>query len=114
MFQQTKQGEIVTVKVRTPHFNAAVAPEFKRLVGDLAARGEKHIVVDLAAIEFIDSTALGALVSGLKTVAPGGQIAVCNANVNVEAMLRITRMDRILKSYSDEAAAREALQAVAG
>jgi len=114
MFQENKQGEIVTVKVEVPHFTAAVAPQFKRQLGDIAGRGEKYIVVDLAAVEFIDSTALGALVSGLKCVGPDGQLAVCNASANVDAMLQITRMDRILKSYPDEASAREALQSVAG
>jgi len=114
MFQESKHGEITTVRVEVAHFNAAIAPEFKRRLGDIAGRGEKFIIVDLTATEFIDSTALGALVSGLKSVAPDGQLAVCNASANVEAMLQITRMDRILKSYPDEASAREALQGVAG
>ena len=114
MFHETKSGEIVTVHVDSQQLNAAIAPQFKEVVAGIAKRGDRNIIVDLKNIEFIDSTALGALVSGLKSVAPDGHFTLCGANATVEAMLQITRMERILRTYPDEASAREALQGVAG
>jgi anti-sigma B factor antagonist len=114
MFEERKDGGIVILKIDAPQFNASIAPEFKRKVGEIVARGDRSLVIDLEPIEFIDSTALGALVSGLKAVAPDGQLALCGANPTVQAMLQITRMEKVLKAYPDAATARDALLGVAG
>jgi anti-sigma B factor antagonist len=44
------------------------APKLRDKITELVARGHYDIVVDLEAVEFLDSTGLGVLVGGLKKV----------------------------------------------
>ena len=44
------------------------APKLRDQITDLVGHGSYHIVIDLEAVEFLDSTGLGVLVGGLKKV----------------------------------------------
>ncbi|MEZ5064997.1 MAG: STAS domain-containing protein [bacterium] len=109
MFEEWTRDGIVTLRPNLERFDTATAPEFKRKIHEIADRGDRIIVLDLSRTEYIDSTALGALVSGFKAVAPDGRLVLCGISVAVETMLSITRMDRILPAFPDEESAREAL-----
>jgi len=56
----SKKGTLVVLQGR---IDAAVAPEFKRLMGRVLDGEDGVIVVDMGAVEFIDSSGLGILVS---------------------------------------------------
>ena len=49
----------------TGRLNMVAAPAFKNLVEETVASGQTRIVVDLGQVTFIDSSGLGALISGL-------------------------------------------------
>lgn len=66
----------------------------------LVRQGGPHIVVDLGDTDFIDSTGLGAMVSGLKTArAAGGDLRIARAGTQVMMVLQLTKLDQILHSY---------------
>lgn len=75
---------------------AAVRQKLAKVVAD----GHQWLVIDLAEVEFIDSTGLGNLVSGLKaTRLTGGDLRLACPTEQARTILRLTTLDRVLKPY---------------
>lgn len=82
-------------------FNLVAAPPLKARVDDLVAAGKTRLVVDLHAVDFIDSSGLGALIGGLKSARQqGGDLRIAGAGDQVRAVLKLTNLDRILVPYA--------------
>ena len=61
---------------------------------------EFWIVVDLTAVDFIDSSGLGALVNGLKIARQaGGDLRISAPTDQVKLVLQLTNMERVLYPY---------------
>lgn len=70
-----------------------------------------NIVVNLTEVDFIDSTALAALVQAMKRCAQReGRLALCGLQQPVLMIFELTRLDRAFMIYIDE---QHALQALA-
>jgi len=81
---------------------AAVAPQVRAAVSDLVSEGRTRVVVDLAGVDFIDSSGLGALIGALKaTRVAGGDLRIAAAGEQVRQVLRLTNLDRVLQVYPD-------------
>ena len=91
--------------VEEERLDASVAGEFRDAVVKVAADGTEQLVLDLAVVSFVDSTGLGAMVSGLKALPQGGAMVLCNVGETVAALLHLTRMDKVLAVHPDRAAA---------
>jgi anti-sigma B factor antagonist len=87
------------------------APQFKECLLGLLDAGVKRLVVDLSQITFIDSTALGVLIGGVRRVhGSGGAMTIVVTTRPVERVLSITGLDRV---FSMHATRDEALAALA-
>jgi len=87
-------------------FTASGAPRFRAAVQDLVQSGHANIVIDLAGTTFIDSSALGALIGGLKASrTAGGDLRIAGLTDPVRSVLRLTNLDRVLREYPDPASA---------
>lgn len=85
-----------------PHgrLTMVASPELRALVAETVGTGRNHIVVDLSATEFIDSSGLGALVSGLKSARQaGGDLRIARPTAQVETVLSLTNLDRVLRAH---------------
>ncbi len=72
------------------------------LSGDLAA-GEGPVLLDFAEIDTIDSTGLGELIGYLQRFeAQGRRMAILNPKNRVLSLLRLTRLDTLIRVYHDE------------
>ncbi|MEE2861610.1 MAG: STAS domain-containing protein [Paracoccus sp. (in: a-proteobacteria)] len=111
MFRVTRPatGHSCEIRLRTERLTAANATAFRDQVYDLIERGEDRLVVDLAAVNFVDSTAICALVGVLKRLGVRGEIVLCGLSGSVAGMFRITRMDKVFPVFADCAAASAAL-----
>jgi anti-sigma B factor antagonist len=107
--QERRLGGVMVIHPEVTQLNAPVAPEFRKQVAAIVERGERNLVLDLSGVEFIDSTALGAIVAILKLVDPAGHLALCCAGPTVRAMLDVTRMTRIFPLHADVESACAAL-----
>lgn len=84
------------------------APAFREELLRLAGKGGKQILVDLSAVEVIDSTGLGALIDGLKAVRKnGGDLRIAGLSEQVASMLALTKLGGILKVADPSDAATE-------
>ncbi len=80
--------------------------EIREAMRQIAEQGHKRVVLNLEALQFMDSAGLGALVTAAKLLeSHGGQARIVNARGPVRNVFQITRLDRIFPDYEDEDAA---------
>ena len=88
------------------------APKLREQLVDLVNQGRYHLVVDMEAVDFLDSTGLGVLVGGLKRVrAHDGSLRLVCTQERILKIFRITGLTKVFGIHSsvDEAiAARKA------
>jgi anti-sigma B factor antagonist len=77
----------------------------ERLI-ELVEGGSRHIVVDMEAVEFLDSTGLGVLVGGLKRVrALDGSLRLVCSQERILKIFRITGLEKVFGIYGSVAEA---------
>ena len=75
------------------------ASELRRQVSELLAAGNNFVMLDMADVNFIDSSGLSALIVSLKMLrTAGGDLYLCSIAEPVRNLLRITRMDRLFEN----------------
>jgi anti-sigma B factor antagonist len=81
------------------HNSAGLKEMFLRLI----EQGEAKIVVQLDKVRFIDSSGLGALLSGHKNLMAkkSGRFILAGCKQQVLSMFELTRLNRIFEIYSD-------------
>ncbi|WP_241290137.1 STAS domain-containing protein [Burkholderia stabilis] len=103
-------GDIKVVKILPQRFDASIAPQIRDELVALARQGVAKVVLDLQCVKFVDSSGLGAMVSGFKALGGKGDIVLCGVTEGVRNMLQLTRMDRVFNVASDTEAACAHLQ----
>jgi anti-anti-sigma factor len=104
--QQTH--ERVTVVTPNGRLDMSSAPAFRERVRQLVDSGAARLVVDMGEVSFVDSSGLGAIIGGLKvTRQAGGDLRIARPNQQVQLVLDLTSLNRVLRPYGslDEAMA---------
>ena len=109
--EERRDDHVVTLRPEIPQLTAAVADDLKAAAFRRVRDGDRHLVLDLGEVEFVDSTALGAIVAILKAVAPEGHVVLCNVSGPVRSMLAVTRMTSIFTTFATADEARASLSA---
>lgn len=93
--------DVAVIRASGP-LNMATASRFRELVIRIVGQdGRTRIVVDLAGTDFLDSTGLGALISGLKIARlAGGDLRIACPGTQVMTVLQLTGLDQILPAYA--------------
>jgi len=74
-------------------------------VRDLLAKGQKKILLNLADVNYIDSSGIGELVSAFTTVRnQGGDLKLLNLTKKVHDLLQITKLYTVFDVKDEEAA----------
>ena len=80
------------------------ASSFRDLIRDLAAKGDKKLVLNLSEVSYIDSSGIGELVSGFTTVTNhGGQLKLVGLSKRVKDLLQITKLYTVFEVHEEEA-----------
>ena len=102
--------DVTVVRPGVERLTAANATGFKNEVVALVEDGHSQIIIDFAAVLFLDSSGLGALVGVLKKIGHRGDLLVCGLNGDVDQMFRVCRMDRVFPIHRDVDAALQMLR----
>jgi anti-anti-sigma factor len=79
----------------------ATAGELKECVATTVSGSQARLVIDLADVPFIDSSGLGALISGLKSARlAGGDLRIANPSEQAKLILQLTALERVMRPYS--------------
>lgn len=106
----TTDADILLLTVQDRRLDARAAPDLKASITSFIASGWQWIVLDLAAVDFVDSSALGAIVSGLKALGRSGDLVIAGAQPPVTALFALTRMDKVFRMFPTAADAVAALK----
>lgn len=90
-----ESGDDTVVAVRG-EVDLYTAPKLRERLEGLVEADERQIVVDLAELDFIDSTGLGVLVGALKRVREyGGDMRLRNASPSTHKILEIAGLTKL-------------------
>ncbi len=97
----TRDGNLV-LSVRESRLDAHNSGELKDVLLKLLESNVKRLVVDLSAVRFIDSSGLGALLSGYKNAnLHRACLVLAGLQPRVRAMFELTRLNRVFESYGN-------------
>ena len=100
----------VTVLDLTGKLSGEAAETFSADVDGLITAGRTHLILNLAGVSFIDSAALGALLSKRAAVAnAGGQLKLTNLTERVRDLMVTTKLHVVFDTYGSEADALSSL-----
>jgi anti-sigma B factor antagonist len=91
--------------------DVATAPALRDELDRVSAEGATDAVVDLLAVSFVDSVALGILVDASKrTNAQGGTLRIVCDDRRIARIMEITGLDRVLRIHTTLRDALESLE----
>ena len=77
--------------------------ELERKIKVLGEAGNKHLVINLAETQHLNSTALGVLISAHSNyVRRGGQMKLCSVDKRIENIFVITKLSLVFDVYPSE------------
>lgn len=78
----------------------ATSPTVRAALSEATEKGNRHLVVDLTQLEFLDSTGLGALIGAhRRAVEHNGSLRLVVGEGPIERLLEITGLIRIFSVY---------------
>ena len=84
----------------------ATALALKQTLNEALARGRAHLVVDLEAVDFLESTGLGALIGARRrALGMGGSLSLVTTHQELLRIFRVTGMDTVFTIHDSVAAA---------
>lgn len=90
----------LVIKVDEPRIDAAAALDFKERMRDLIGDGPERFILDMEAVDSIDSSGLGAIVAVMKLVGGDRKLELCALSTKVKTVFRLTRMDAVVTIHS--------------
>ncbi len=88
--------------IQEKHIDAHNATELKHTILHIIEQGDVNLIVQLEQVRFIDSSGLGALLSGHKNAAAkAGKLMLSNVQQSVLSMFELTRLNRVFEIYTD-------------
>jgi len=105
------KGAAVLLLVEEERLDAHNSGDLKNQMLKLFEEGKHNLVVDLQAVRFVDSSGLGALVSGFKNASSrNGNLKLAGLQLQVKSMFELTRLHRVFEIYTDSGEALASFQ----
>ena len=98
--QTQTRPKVISVSVLEDRIDAATAIQFKERMREVTKAGDQRVVLDLARVQFLDSSGLGAIVAVKKMLGPDRPLELSGLTATVEKVFRLTRMDSIFTIHS--------------
>ncbi|MFB4317684.1 STAS domain-containing protein [Actinomadura sp. 21ATH] len=97
---EVRAPEGVVVVTLAGQVDAVTSPGLRDRLASLIAGGARHLVLDLTAISFIDSTGLQVLTALHRVLEPlDGTITLVGVSPHLREVLRITALTRLFPIY---------------
>lgn len=85
--------QATVVEIKGKFLGSVDGQEFKQKLDDLKKAGKTNIIVDLGKTDFMDSSGIGALISGLTSLRKaGGDVRLANMEKRIKNLFLITRL----------------------
>jgi anti-anti-sigma factor len=105
-------GGVAIVRVGETRLMYPILSDFSTAVSGLIAAGQKHILIDLTPVTYVDSATIGCLMDLYRQVhASGGHLKLSGVQKRVETMLTMTGAQNFIEIHADEPAAVKSFRA---
>lgn len=92
---ETREGKTL-LTLKEERLDAANSGEVREIILSLLEKGGQQLVVDLSGVNFIDSSGLGALLSGYKSAnLRSSAFILSGLKPRVQSMFELTRLHRV-------------------
>jgi anti-sigma B factor antagonist len=99
---RSEEGSVTVVTVEGVIRLGESARTFSTYLEDLLTEGVRSVLIDLSAIDHVDSTGLGELVGYLQRfTAEGRRLALLNPHRRILNLLKLTKLDEVFPIYED-------------
>ncbi len=93
-----KHAASTTLKINEKKMDSSISPELKGEFLLLCKPKVETLIIDLAHVEFCDSSGLSALlIADRKMKEHGGKVRLVNVNKKVASILKISMLDRVFE-----------------
>ena len=100
--QIEERGQAVLLVVQEERLDAHNSGELKAQMVRLFEEGKINLVIDLQGVKFVDSSGLGAMVSGFKNASSrNGSLKLSGLQLQVKSMFELTRLHRVFEIFPD-------------
>lgn len=107
---EIENNEKATVVRLGGRLDAGGVAEIKPQLVAEAEKSGTNIVLNMAEVNFIDSTGLGLVVSAFRKLRENdGDMQICSLSAQAQTLFELTRMHRIFNIHEDEATALSSL-----
>jgi anti-anti-sigma factor len=104
--ESVRNDDVTVIRFNTSAQLTGTSPDLLALSKLVQSDGDKRVLIDLSGVSRIDSTGLGALMSYYThAVRNSGVLKLLNPNSQVKKVLSMTRIDSVVPTFEDEAAA---------
>ena len=88
-----QDGKIGVIEVKGSLVGGEETDELRNAVADFVQQGTKKLIIDLSKVTYLNSTAIGVLVSAHTTFSKNkGHVKVCGINKNINNIFVITKL----------------------
>jgi anti-sigma B factor antagonist len=102
----TTQVGAASVLTLRGEIDVYTAPRLRQAIIDLVDGGASHIIIDMSAVDFLDSTGLGVLVGGLKRVrVKDGSLSIVTSQDKILKIFDITGLNKVFPIHDSVDAA---------
>lgn len=95
-----EENNVVIIEPKGKIMGGPESTELHDLLHKLIDEGRNKVVLDLSKVDWMNSSGLGILISGLTTVRrAGGELRLAQVTDKIQSLLTITKLITIFKAY---------------
>jgi anti-sigma B factor antagonist len=100
---ELKEGEIIILEPKGNYVGGEETDDLRDTIKKYADMGNKKLIIDLGGVSYLNSTALGVLISSHANYTKrDGKVKLCQINKNLENLFVITKLSLIFDSYPNQ------------
>jgi anti-sigma B factor antagonist len=100
VFHERLLGDVTVLALNGDVLGGPDATELSNRLRDLLTDNHKFIVIDLADVEYMNSSGLGMMTSALSTVRnAGGSLKIASPAERIKSLLSVTKLDKVFPTF---------------
>jgi anti-sigma B factor antagonist len=102
-FEKEQKNNVNIIRLKVQRLDSTTAPNLKAEFLLMLEQNQFDILVDLAMVDYADSSGLGAILFGIRQLdAAGGQVKLVNLRPRVLSLIKIAKLDDVIEAYDNE------------
>jgi anti-sigma B factor antagonist len=105
-FTQAQHGSVTVIQLKGNLLGGPDAATLNKNLHALIGQGTHQVVIDLAGVEFMNSSGLGMLIGSASTMkSAGGALKLANVSKKILGLIKITKLTAVFETFDSVEAA---------